>query len=120
MALFLAYQNLGITKNITITKADGTTLIPQVNDEIRAIVGKEGRLGVNNADAKLVVASNAATANGSTFTKDESDGLNVLRLDASDLNFEAGTYTLFLDYYDNADAQEWKTIDRQVFQLIDT
>ena len=33
---------------------------------------------------------------------------------------EPGTYTLFVDYFDNADAAEWKNVDRQVFVLEDT
>lgn len=118
MALIHAYQNRGLTKNITIKNAAGTAITPQANDKIRVIIGREGKLGVNNADAKLVVESGANTANGSSFTKNHpSDGVNQLRLDASDLAFAPGVYTMFVDYYDNADQQEFKNVDRQCFCL---
>lgn len=115
MSLILAYQNRGVTHDITINEVDGTAYIPAAADEIRVIIGREG------ATPKLTVASNVPTANGSTFTKNTpSDGVNRLRLDASDLDFEPGTYTLFLDLYDAGDAAEWKNVDRQVFCLEET
>ena len=113
--MILAYQNRGCTRDITIQDADDAAIIPGASDEIRAIIGREG------ATPKLTGTSNAPTANGSTFTKNTpSDGVNRLRLDASDLDFEPGTYTLFVDYYDSADALEWKNISRQVFALEET
>lgn len=117
MALILAYKNRGITKTITITNADGSTLVPSANDKIRIIIGLEGHLKSDLSGAKLTVASDAPTANGSTFTKDTSAGANTLRLDNADLVFPAGIYTALIDYFDNADNEEWKTVDRQVFVL---
>ncbi len=113
MALVLAFQNRGITRDITIQDVDGLTITPGANDQVRAIIGREGEV------AKLTVASNAPTAGGSTFTKGDANNENRLRLDASDLNFEPGTYTLAIDYFDNADGAEFKNVDRQVFVLED-
>lgn len=116
MTLIYAYKNRGVTKDITILDASGAAIVPGANDKIRAIIGREGQLGANFASAQLVVTSDAATANGSSFTKNSpSSGVNRLRLDASDLAFAAGVYTLFISYMDNADAQEWKEVSRQVF-----
>lgn len=121
MTLNRAQKNRGITRDITIQDATGKAIEVGKNDKIRAIIGHEGRLGTNLSDAKLVVSSDAATSNGSSFTKNSpSADKNRLRLDASDLDFDPGLYTLFIDYFDNADAQEWKTVDRQVFYLEDT
>lgn len=108
MALILAYQNRGLSRNITITDVSGATITPTVVDKVRAIIGREGET------AKLTVSSDAPTANGSSFTK---GATNLLRLDASDLTFDAGVYSLYIDYYDGSDADEWKTVSRQVFCL---
>lgn len=110
MTLIYAYKDRGITRDIQITDADGNTITPGENDVIRAIIAREGQT------AKLTVASNAPTVNGSTFTK---GAQNRLRLDASDLNFSLGVYTLTIDYTDNADGSELKMIDEQVFHLED-
>lgn len=122
MALVYSYKNRGITKDITIQDGAGATITPTTNDKIRAIIGREGKLGTNLVDAQLVVTSDAATANGSSFTKNSPlSGENRLRLDASDLDLiPAGVYSLMIDYYDNADAQEYKTVSRQVFCVEDT
>jgi len=121
MALIYAYRNRGITKDITVQDADAAAIVPRSDDILRIVIGHEGRLGVDNANAKLVVTSAAPTAAGSTLTKNSpSSGVNRLRLDASDLDFSPGTYTLFLDYFDGADANEWKNVDRQVFVLEET
>lgn len=112
------FKNLGGTRDITIKNAAGGTIVPASSDKIRAIIGREGRLGTNFANAQFLVTSDASTAAGSSFTKNSpSSGKNRLRIDAGDLDFAAGVYTLFIDYYDNADAQEWKNVDRQVFVL---
>src|SRR3990167_148671 len=110
MSIVYAYRTRGITKDITIKNGAGTTIVPGSNDKIRAIIGREGKLGTNFADAEFSVTSDAATANGSSFTKNSpSSGLNRLRLDASDLDaIPAGVWSLFIDFYDNADAAEWK------------
>ena len=127
MTIFYAYKNRGITKDITMQNGAGATITAGENDKIRAVIGREGKLGAEDgstflyANAEFSVTSDAATSNGSSFTKNSpSGGVNRLRLDASDLDFAAGTYTLFLDLYDNADSQDWKNISRQTFILEST
>ncbi len=111
MALFLAYQNRGLTKDVMLLNANEDTITPGANDRIRAIIGRVGE------EPKLTVASDAPTEAGSIFTK----GLtNRLRLDADDLYFEAGVYTITFDYYDHANASEWSTVSKQVFYLEST
>lgn len=118
MSLIYAYQNRGLSRNITITDANGDTIIPSSGDKIRVVIGREGKLGSDLSGAKLVVTSDGATANGSSFAKNSvSSGTHRLRLDASDLAFGPGVYTLFVDYFDSNDASEWKNCDRQVFCL---
>jgi len=116
MTLILAYQNRGLTRDITILDTDGDTITPGANDNVRAIIGREGET------AQLTITGGTATANGSSFTTNSpTSGKNRLRLDAADLALiDPGTYTLFIDYFDNADAQEWKNVDRQVFVLEET
>jgi len=112
MTLILAYESRGTTRDIIIKDADGNAISVGGSDEIRAIIGREGET------AQLTVASDAPTVAGSTFTKGGgAGGSHRLRLDASDLEFNPGTYTLFIDLFDASDASEWKNVDRQVFQL---
>jgi hypothetical protein len=112
MALIQAYKNRGLTRDLTILDADGDTITPGANDRVRVLIGREGQTPL------LTVVDNADTSNGSTLSK---GATNTLRLDATDLDaIDPGTYTLFFDYFDNADAQEWKNVDRQVFHLEDT
>jgi hypothetical protein len=112
MALIHAYKNRGITRGLVILDDDGATITPGLNDLVRVMIGREGQTPL------LTVVNNAPTGNGSTLTKGAE---NTLRLDASDLDeIDPGVYTLFFDYYDNADGQEWKNVDRQVFHLEDT
>ena len=109
MALIFAWQNRGVTKDFTIDDTDGNAITPGVNDKLRISIGRLGET------AKLTFTSDAATTNGSSVTK---GATNRLRLDASDLALiDSGVYTLSIDYYDNADAQEWKMVSRQVFVL---
>jgi hypothetical protein len=82
------------------------------------VIGREGEIEDDLSGAKLTVTSDAATANGSSFTKNSpSAGTNRLRLDASDLTFAPGAYTLFIDYYDSSDSNEWKNVERHPFVL---
>lgn len=112
MALIYLYQNRGSTRDIVILDANGDTVIPAENDVIRAMITRRGQT------AKLTVASNAPTDAGSTFTKNSpTSGTNRLRLDASDLDFEPGTYTMLVDLLDDSDTQEWKNVDRQVVHM---
>lgn len=110
MSLIYCYKNRGITKDFTIKDADGETITPGGTDHVRVTIGRAGET------AKLTVISEAATANGSSFTKGSTCRL---RLDAADLDFAVGTYTLQLDYYDSADAAEWKMVEKQVMVLED-
>ena len=120
MALIHAYQRRGLTEDIQVLDVDGAVITPGENDKVRAIIGRVGQLGSDLSGAKLVLTSGEApTAAGSSFTKNSpSDGYHRLRLDATDLAAIApGVWTLFIDYFDNADAQEWKNVSRQVFVL---
>jgi len=121
MSLILAYRNRGLTRDLVMEDANGDPIIPGVNDTLRIIIGHESKLGTNNADAELTFTSSAPTANGSSITKSTAlPGENRMRLDAQDLNFPAGVYTLFFDLFDVADASEFKNISRQVFSLQET
>lgn len=111
MALVVAYRNRGLTRNITILDANKDAITPGANDRIRAIIGREGE------SPQLTVVSGSPTANGSSFVM---GAVNVLRLDASDLDFDVGVWSLIIDYFDNADAQEWKNVSRQCFSLQET
>ncbi len=112
MSLIYAYQNSGHTLDLTILDGAGATITPGANDKLRITIGHDSQT------AKLTFTSDAATANGSSITKNSpSSGLNRLRLDASDLAFDAGTYSLNFEYFDNADASEYKMVSKQVFVL---
>ena len=122
MSLIRAKKDRGKTIDIVINDGAGSPITPGANDVIRFIVGRQGRLGVNNANAEFVVASDAPTAAGSTFTKGGGVGggaSNRLRMDASDLNFSPGIYTALTELFDNADAGELKEVSSQVFFLED-
>jgi len=108
MSLVQVYKNRGRTISIVIRDVNGVAIVPGDNDEVRVSVGRQGET------PKFTVTSGLPTADGSSIAKGAS---NSLRLDANDLNFEAGVYTMFVDYFDNADGQEWKNVDRQVFHL---
>ena len=108
MALILAYKDRGLTRDITIQDINGAAIVPGNTDKIRAVIGREGET------AKLTVTSDVATANGSSFTKGTA---NRLRLDASDLSFDPGVYSLTIDFYDSHDVAEWKMVSKQVFVL---
>ncbi len=111
MTLIYGYKNKGLTRDITIQDADGGTITPGINDKVRATILREGEVPV------LTVTSGANTVNGSSFTK---GAANRLRIDASDLTFKPGTYQLQIDYFDNADAAEWKMVSVQVLHLQET
>lgn len=118
MALIVARSGRGITKDITLLNAADEAIVPVSADKIRAYIGRDRLNGSDLASAELLVTSDAATANGSSFTKNSpSSGLNRLRLDASDLDFDPGTYTLYIDFLDSVDTSEWKAAGRHVFVL---
>lgn len=111
MSLILAYKGRGLTRDITILDVNGGGITPGDSDKIRATIWRPGEAPV------FTVTSDAATAAGSSFTK---GAACRLRLDASDLNFEPGVYTLSIDLFDSADQDEWKVVSRQVLTLEDT
>jgi hypothetical protein len=109
MTLIYSYKGRGITKDIVILDSNGDTVTPGANDLVRVSIGRVEETML------FTVTSGTVSANGSSITK---GATNRLRIDASDLEeLDPGTYTLFVDYFDNADTQEWKTVDRQVFVL---
>lgn len=110
MTLVYAYRNRGITRGMVLHDSGGRTVVPSEGDALRVTIGRDG------SPPKLIVSSEEPTANGSTILLGET---SLLRLDASDLTFDAGVYTLTLDYFDSADSREWKCVDRQVFVLED-
>lgn len=122
MSLIHAYKNRGMTFDFTITGVETVG----ANDKLRATIGREGRLGTETdniyADAELCFTSDAATANGSSITPNggTETGSHRLRLDAADLDFDPGVYTLLIDLLDVADASDWKNVSRQVFSLEST
>ena len=125
MSIFYAYQNRGITKDITVLDADGVAVPMSTGDLLRVIIGREGQLGSEDEDypdAELVVSSEEETAGGSSITIDGgADGSHRLRLDSTDLGFAAGVYTMLVEFYDHADSGgEWKNVSRQVFVLEET
>jgi len=118
MALIYAFKNRGITRDITIKDIDGNTITLTASDKIRAVIGHMNKLDTDFSTAEFSVDSDAATAAGSSFTKNHpSSGINRLRIDASDLNFDPGTYTILVDMFDDSDSQEWKNVDRFIFYL---
>lgn len=111
MSLLYAYKETGYTTDITILDADGDSITPDSNDKVKAIIYRTGET------AKLTVTSGTPTTNGSSITI---GAVQRLRLDASDLDFEAGVYTLEILFYDYSDSQELKMVSKQVFCLEDS
>ena len=112
MTLLLAYQNRNFTRDIQLFAADGVTVItPTASDLVKATIFREGSTAV------FTVTSGTDSANGSTFTK---GATCRLRIDAEDMTMPYGVYTLAIDYYDNADSQDWKTVERQCFVVEET
>ena len=122
MTLIYLYKSRGITKDITILDGSGLSITPDSGDKVRAVIGREGKLEDDLSGALLVVTSGDETANGSSFTLNTPEApKNRLRLDASDLaEIPAGVYTLFIDFFDSSDHDEWKNVDRQVLCVEDT
>ena len=117
MTLIYGYQHRGFTLGLVIRNASEEVVTPGANDRVRVIIGREEEIsavGEVVTGEKFVVVSGTPTAAGSRITLGAS---NQLRIDASDLGFEPGTWTLYVDYFDNADAAEWKNVERQVFHL---
>jgi hypothetical protein len=120
--LIYAYQSRTLTKDVTILVCDGEAIQVTGSNKLRAVIGRVGDLDADLSGALLVVESGTPTANGSSFVLDGGGiAINRLRLDYRDLEtLKPGTYTLFIDYFDNADNGVWKNVDRHVFCLEDT
>lgn len=115
MSLVLAYQSRRLVCDFTLKDADGNDISVGASDKIRAIITHEGET------AKLTVESGTNTANGSSFQKNTpSTNSHRLTLDADDLAFPIGTYSLYIDYFDNADGSEYKTAERHILSLQET
>lgn len=115
MTLILAQQDRGITWDVGINDTDGNPITVADDDKLRAIITRIGKT------AELTVTSDAATAAGSSFTPNAATNTHRLRLDATDLGgIEPGVYTLIIDFLDDADAEEWKNVDRQVISIEDS
>ena len=108
MTMILAHQGRGLSKDITILDADNAAITPDDEDVVRVTIGWQGE------EAKLTITSEAPTTNGSSIIK---GATQRLRLDAEDLNFDPGIYSMNVEFYDAGDEGEWKTVSRQVFAL---
>lgn len=119
MSLIHAYRNRGITKDLQILDGDDAVVVPVTDDVLRVVICRLDELDHSTmAGAELTVTSDAATSNGSSLSKNSpSSGTHRLRLDAQDLTFKPGIYTLIFEIQDSADGDDWKNIDRQVFSL---
>ena len=112
----------GFTKDIVITNVDDEAIIPLAGDKLRAYIGRISEIDAETlVGAKFSITSDADSAAGSYIRKNSpSSGFNRLRIDADDLDFPAGIYTLVVDFYDANDANEWKTCSRDSFILEDS
>lgn len=113
-----AQKSRGFTKDIVLFNVDGDPVVALTNDKLRAYIGHEGDLNDDLSGAVFLITTDTDSAAGSYFRKNSpSSGANRLRIDATDLSFDPGIYTLFVDFYDSNDANEWKTASRDVFIL---
>lgn len=112
----------GFTKDIVLANVDSEAIIPLAGDKIRAYIGRVQDVDAETVSgAEFLITSDADSANGSYFRKNSpSSGYNRLRIDAADLSFPAGVYTLFVDFMDGNDANEWKSASREPFILEDS
>jgi len=109
MSLIVLEQGLGKTINIVIVDADGAIITPGASDLVRIRIGRTGQ------DDVFTLTSGSPTAAGSQITP---GGTNVVRFDAEDLaNIDPGVYTMWVEYYDAADALEWKLVEAQVVHI---
>lgn len=103
------YQSRGCTYNVTLFDVNGDPISPDTNDIVHCKILQLGETVTFEVD------STAPTANGSTFTK--GDPVNVLRLDAQDLVFDPGVYTISIELTDFEDVNDLKNAQRGVFTL---
>ncbi len=104
-------QNFGCSFDIELLDSDGNTIIPDASDVVTVQIKRRGDAAVFNVD------SSAPTAAGSSVTKATnavSDKNNVLRVDASDVNFTPGIYSMMIELLDDSDSQEPKHADYHI------
>jgi len=113
MTLIQSHKNRKKIIDLTILDADDAAIVPGSNDVVRVKIGRRGKTPILDID------SVAATANASTVTKNSpSSGKNRLEITRADMDlFQPGIYTLELAFVDNADSQEIKHVDHQVFAV---
>lgn len=106
-----AYQNRGASYNVTFSDANGA-ITPEAGDTIHCRIKRLDETAVLEFD------SANPTTNGSSFTK--GSPINVLRLDAQDLSFNPGTYSILFELTDDSDGSDLKNVQRGVFTLEET
>jgi len=111
MTLIVGRKKRKLTRDITMTDSDSATVTPGANDVVRVKIGRAGQVPILDLD------SAAASANGSTVTKDTpSAGVNRLAVAAADMDLlSVGVYTLEVSLVDNADGGAIKHVEHQVF-----
>jgi len=115
--LLASFKGTGITWNFDVKDSKGSVIIPGKNDKLRIRIMERG-----GSQVLFEVSSGTPSKNGSCVLKAGEEGRekNVFRFDDKDLeNLSIGSYSLVLDYFDNADSQEWKRIDTQVLFVFD-
>ena len=114
MTLISANKSRKLTRDLTILDVDLAAVVPGANDVVRVKIGLRGETPLLDLD------SAAASANGSTITKNTpSSGINRLEIVALDMGITPGVYTLELSLVDNADDGEIKHVDNQTFVVHD-
>ena len=114
MTLISANKSRKLTRDLTILDVDLVAVVPGANDVVRVKIGLRGEAPLLDLD------SAAASANGSTITKNTpSSGINRLEIVALDMGITPGVYTLELSLVDNADGAEIKHVDNQTFVVHD-
>lgn len=110
MSLILGHKKRKLIRDITIKDSDGVAVVPGANDTVRVKIGRTGQVPL------LDLSSAAATANGSTITKNTpSSGVNRVQIVQTDMDtLDAGVYSFEVILVDNADAQAAKHVDHQV------
>lgn len=112
MTLILAQKKRKLIRDIVIKDVNDATVVPGTHDVVRVKIGRQGSVPVLDLD------SAAASANGSTVTKNYggSSGTNRVQITQADMDmFQPGVYTLEVSMVDNADSQAIKHVDSQVF-----
>jgi len=110
MSLILGHVKRKLIRDIVLQDADGSTVVPGVNDVVRVKVGRIGQTPLLDLD------SAAPSANGSTISKDTpSAGYNRVEIVQKDMEtLSVGIYSFEVALVDNADAQAIKHVEHQI------